>query len=73
MIKIDKGIPIPKRKGGRSKHYPWDDMEVGDCVVALKNDITYAHGVASRATARYKPKKFIVRELEGKVRIWRKE
>lgn len=30
MIKIDKGIDIPKGKSGRKEKYPLNEMEIGD-------------------------------------------
>lgn len=36
-IKIIKGEPMPKRKGGfRPLKYPWPDMEVGDHLPAAR-------------------------------------
>jgi len=30
MIKIEKGVPIPKSKRGRDAKYPWRQLEPGD-------------------------------------------
>lgn len=32
MIKIEKGIKLPKAKAGRAEKYPVFDMEVGDSI-----------------------------------------
>lgn len=63
MIKIDKNIPIPPKRG-RPKKYPFDEMEVGDsCLVKTK-------GVLSR---RIDGKRFTTRTVKGGVRVWRVE
>lgn len=43
-VQIDKGVPIPRARGGRGAVWPWRKMDVGDSF--------FAAGYASRAESR---------------------
>jgi hypothetical protein len=69
-MKIDKGIPMPKRNT-RNSRYPWKELEVGDSffIPGSSNGystVTYANKV-------YAPKRFACRKDNAGVRIWRIE
>jgi hypothetical protein len=66
-VKIDKGIPIPRGKG-KFSIYPWHAIEVSDSF--LLNSVG-ASGLASLASKRYAPKKFICRKTPEGIRVWR--
>ena len=67
-IVIEKGVPLPPRRGPVSK-YPFAEMEVGDSFVT---DIMSIRGTAKQAAARY-GKKFTVRRVAEGFRVWRIE
>lgn len=72
MIKIDKGVQIPKKQSRKLK-YPFPDMKVGDSFevqdAAKKNTIVSA---AKGWCERNQPKwDFSVRTIDGKFRLWR--
>lgn len=77
MIKIEKGIPVPSKKLGRKRIYPFDQMNVGDSFSfeAAKSTSVYV-SAKNFATASGKNWKFTVRR-EGRragtdiARIWR--
>jgi len=78
---IDKGIPIPPRRGGtRTFDYPFKDMEIGDSFAILETETRNAT-VATRVGSynlEHKETKFVCRKLknndgEGYTRIWRLE
>lgn len=72
MIQIDKGIPVAAPlKRGKPALYPWADMEVGDSFfVAGEKKTTMIYNCDNRSR-RHRPQKFICREVEGGVRVWR--
>ncbi len=66
-IKIDKGIPIPNRTGGRNRKYPVGEMGIGDSFLCeSKTRINVAGWHKSMA-----PKRFVTRKTEEGWRIWR--
>ena len=75
-FKIEKGHSIPEfgRKGGAPAKYPWRQMEVGDSFfVATKTsaEVERFRGAVSGASARYKPQRWITRQVAGGIRAWR--
>jgi len=73
-MKIEKGIPIPKKIGGQwatTKFGLVHEMEVGDSI--LFDDVTTAAAATSRlrTAKRKKGFKFCVRSVEGGFRVWR--
>lgn len=72
MIKIEKGVPITRRrhgKGGESK-YPFEKLEIGDSFL-LTNKTTNAFAASVTYWSRRLKRKFISRKVEGGVRVWR--
>lgn len=71
MVRIDKGIPFPKKED-KPTEYPWSDMKTGDSFVHLK------YIANAQADASYYSKKFgkvfkARRDPRGIVRVWRLE
>lgn len=72
-IKIDKGVPLPEPKLQRFKKYPWSGMEVGDSFF-VPGPVKPAHvQLATIANQRLKPKRFVARQENGGIRVWRSE
>jgi hypothetical protein len=73
MIKINKGIEMPKTTQGRKTVYPFAKMEVGDSFEypdgILKGSLLWA----AKSWAKRNKKKwdFSVRTIDGKFRLWR--
>ena len=74
-MKIEKDIPIPhSRLTGNRKKYPFENMEIGDSFFVQVVNIFEKRKRASSIIAcarRELPKKFISRQVDGGVRIWR--
>lgn len=71
MIKVQKNIPIPIKKGRPAK-YPFSSMSVGDSFEvngAPKN--TVLNSAISWCSRHNKKAKFSIRFEDGKTRIWR--
>ena len=57
MFKIEKGIPIPEKKGRRK--YPWPQMKVGDSIAIpkkLENSARYSMHYFSKVKTNGKAK-----------------
>ena len=69
MFKIDKGIPVPPKRG-RVPKYPWREMEVGNSFFVPGMKIGAA---GSRAASAKKATgwTFRCRSEDGGVRFWR--
>ncbi|MFA4836354.1 MAG: hypothetical protein WC749_09830 [Dehalococcoidia bacterium] len=67
MYNIEKDVPIP-RPCGRTKKYPYEEMEVGDSFFVPEKLGSIAH-----VSKRLYPKKFSMRFVDGGTRIWRIE
>jgi hypothetical protein len=68
MIKIERGIPLPKKKK-RAAVYPFDLMNVGDSFLVSKEKIK-----AVRQAVIAIPKdgrKFVTRTMPNGLRVWR--
>lgn len=70
MFEIEKGIEIPQPKGNRK--YPWKEMKVGDSFFLKGGGHSTIYPAASYAGTRNN-KKFVVRAVEGGIRVWRIE
>ncbi|KKM79751.1 hypothetical protein LCGC14_1346800 [marine sediment metagenome] len=77
-FKVEKGVPVPVR-GIRGTIYPWADMGVGDSFFAPSKKGEEGAKTATRmrsaakANIRLCGRKYIVRRVEGGVRVWRTE
>lgn len=71
LVKIDRGIPAPRRRGGVRK-YPWLEMEVGDSFLFSATG-SYPYEAARTASKRYAPKRFRAGKSADGMRVWRTE
>jgi len=76
MIKVNKGISIPKSASiGTKAKYPFRAMETGDSFLVPSNNPTRAQKHMSSIITYWKGKlpgrTFTTRCVEGGVRIWR--
>jgi len=81
-FKIEKGVPIPRKRGEKSK-YPFFEMEVGDSFVVpvagsnktpeqMAMSIRNCYHNICRYNKNYKDCKFTIRIIEStSVRCWR--
>ena len=74
-IKIEKGIPIPGRRGGATVIYPWLELEIGESFFVPANGMPL-HRVQQRLNPARHIRfghKFISRQMpeEDGVRVWR--
>jgi len=72
MIQIDKGIPIPPKKGANAK-YPWKEMEVGDSILIVGVSSPGVGGVIQSAKKICPGFRFCQRREGDNVRVWRTE
>jgi len=71
MVKIEKGVPIPKRGGaGGNRKYPWLTMEVGDSFVMAGVQTVSIYRAVYAASIRT-GRKFAARKIDGVHRVWR--
>lgn len=73
MVKIDKQVPMPMGKSGRSSHelYPWADLKVGDSFATRYTGIS-TFGWAKKLAQLKTGFTFAARTMPDKtVRIWR--
>lgn len=73
-FKIEKGVALPRARGGTVKRYPWREMEIGDSIfIPCENGETPAQVMmrlgGSLAYAR--PFVFTRRRMPDGVRVWR--
>ena len=70
MIKIDKGVPVPKRSDANIK-LPWDQMKIGDSfLIPAGIQQPRIGSMISKASKRL-GWKFIQRKTEEGIRVWR--
>ena len=69
MVKVDKGITMPRKHSGRPCKYPWCTMHVGDSFFITTNQKRISNTV--KGTAAYAPKRFSQRKVAGGFRVWR--
>ncbi len=78
MFKVEKNVPLKKGQSGQPQLYPFDSMEIGDSFEVGEHTRSKAnsiygsiyHYIGKKAN---KKKKFALRNVEGKLRIWRKK
>lgn len=77
MVKIEKGIEIPKKNTGSGRKYkfPWNKMEVGDSFF-VKGDAKIQGRTCFQSAYRYKKRNspefgVSVRKVDGGIRVWR--
>ena len=76
-MKIDRAVPIPKRKRGSTESYPWSEMTEGDSffVGSINGEdprITVKRvDNAARAAGHRLGFKFTTRVVDGGARCWR--
>ena len=71
-FKIDKGVPMPKLRGGpgRNPIYPLGDMEVGDSFLVPGEKRSSLRSAIQMYGKRY-GKRFSLRTVDGGQRVWR--
>jgi hypothetical protein len=70
-VKIEKGIPVPKKQDRFHRAYAiYDQMEVGDSVLLTKAQRTQLHD-AIRVIEGTSKKKLTTRRENGKFRVWK--
>jgi hypothetical protein len=69
MIKIDKGVPLPRARN--THRYPFEQMRVGDSFLTPAK-ITSLSAVLAHWGIRLK-RKFASRTVKGGTRVWRVE
>jgi len=67
QFKIEKGVVVPK---GDKTGYPFDKMELQDSFLVPDGKRSRISSLASYYGNRYH-KRFLVRTVEGGVRVWR--
>lgn len=69
-VQIESGIPIPpiRRRGGKARHIPWNEMFVGDSIFIATAWPTGNFTVHASKTTGFK---FTTRIVDGGMRIWR--
>jgi hypothetical protein len=72
MFQIEKGVPIPPRRGGGESIYPFDAMEVGDSfLVPNGTKSTKALHSAAQTAKKRLGRSFAVRAVANGTRVWR--
>ena len=73
-FKIEDGhaIPAARQHNGRREKYPWSQLDVGQSFFVKDVPLRSMCSTASHA-GRRNGKKFLVRDAEGGVRVWRTE
>ena len=69
MIKIEKGVPLPKEK--KASAYPVREMEIGDSFFIAGASIQGKEQAACRQMAGNRGFKLTIRTVEGGLRVWR--
>lgn len=71
-IKIEKGVPIPHRRGsGPTEKYPFSKMKIGDSFLVQGDKDSSAIRVTASAAGRRLKFTFTVHRGEDGYRIWR--
>jgi len=71
-IENEHAIPAARQHNGRREKYPWSKLDVGQSFFVEGVPLRSMSSTASHAGRRNK-KKFIAREPDGGVRVWRYE
>lgn len=75
-FKIEKGIPVPRKRGGRGR-FPLSKLDVGDSFDAgeynakLYKQVREAIRTRGRYNVEAKDHKFVTRKVEDRLRVWR--
>lgn len=67
---VERGIPLPKRTGGRPQKYPWNEMQVGDSFFVPDGKIKML-SAATNFRTQISGHRYTLRSVEGGVRVWR--
>ncbi len=70
MLKVESGIPLPKRPAKGPTKYPWTALEVGQSFLIPGGTLANLRSSCTQAGKRYKMK-FVARQVANNVRIWR--
>jgi hypothetical protein len=71
-IEDEHAIPAARQHSGRREKYPWSQLDVGQSFFVEGVALRSMSSTASHA-GRRNGKKFIARDAEGGVRVWRYE
>jgi hypothetical protein len=71
-IEDEHAIPAARQHNGRREKYPWSQLDVGQSFFVEGVALRSMSSTASHA-GRRNGKKFIARDAEGGVRVWRYE
>ena len=70
-IKVERGIPIPRKISGARGIYPWREMEVGDSFLIEGLTAKYRSRIAAAQSTRDN-RKYATRKVgENAYRVWR--
>jgi hypothetical protein len=74
-MEIQKGVPIPKKRGGsgRPSQFPWNDMQVGDCVTITEDEVDCtlrAVSLSAHNWAWRRGRKMATRQEDDKIYVW---
>ena len=78
MFDVENGIEVPAKMTGNPLKYPWDKMDIGDSF-HVEHGADHPTNTQRRLSAAadgygYRHNmKFITRQVEGGVRVWRIE
>ena len=72
-FKVEKGVPLSPKAGGRRSFYPWADMEVGDSFIAGPYSAKFQKSVINSAALqrRRHGRSFTTRKDGDNLRVWR--
>ena len=65
-FEIEKNVPIPPRKGGKTGKYPWRELKCGDSFFVPKRK-----HVDPPSDMKKQGYQFTFRRMDGGVRVWR--
>jgi hypothetical protein len=72
IYKVHSGVPIPEKRPGEwapsGRKYPFHEMEPGDCFDAT---LTLCAGTNIYSMAKKAGVRITMREVGGKIRVWR--
>jgi hypothetical protein len=71
-IENEHAIPAARQHNGRREKYPWSQLDVGQSFFVKGGALRSMSSTASHA-GRRNGKKFIARDAEGGIRVWRYE
>jgi len=71
-IEDEHAIPAARQHNGRREKYPWSQLDIGQSFLVKDVALRSMSSTASHA-GRRNGKKFIAREADGGVRVWRYE